>query len=130
MSWESDALYVIKDMVTTSLAEKNCKKYSSAISRLENQLDTIRHHFTQAADQILDIFTPLPGSGDPSTGKMIFDFESRRETVKSDMNSLVFYYSEMENSVNEKLEIAREELQRWTDIAVREDEEKKEYQGD
>lgn len=128
MGWASNALFTVTDLFTTSEAENKRNKYKKVIKDLNKQLKKIAENLTEVTDTILGIHTSMMGNGDQSLGKMINDFEEKRDNNKSDLNKLVSYYREMEDNVRDKLRIAEAEYARWSAIADKEDAAKKEYE--
>ena len=128
MGWGSDTLFNINDFFTTSAAEGNWKKYRSVVNDLERELEKIAERLTQVADSIREIHTSMRKDGDPSLGKMITDFELKREENKIKLDKLVSDYRALESQVRSKLEIAKVERDRWRAIADAENAAKKEYE--
>lgn len=128
MGWGSDAIFNVNDFFTTSAAEGNWKKYCKVIDDLERELEKIATKLTEVADNIIDIHTSMRKDGDPSLGKMITDFESKREENKTKLDNLVSEYKALESDVKSKLEVAKVERDRWRAIADAENAAKKEYE--
>ena len=128
MGWASDTLFSVEDLFTTSMAENNRNKYRKVIDDLNKELNKIVEKLPRVSKTVVDIHTNMMGNGDASLGKMIINFETKRDDNKRALNKLVSDYESVEREVRKKLKVAEEEYERWSAIAASEDAAKREYQ--
>ena len=129
MSSLDDFIYSAVDLVTTSSAEGERNKYWDLMQLLSMYIFSQRLDLKIAAleDDFHSIHTTFQNNGCSNTGFFAAEFNNKEEQINDDADTFIAGLWDANNALIGQYNAAVEKYNYWREIAIQEDEARKEY---